>query len=210
MERICIKILLNFAQFMFVLDQIAVSEDILDEYFQCNLAACKGACCVEGDMGAPLQNEETKILKEIYPHIKPYLSKKGKQAITEQGYFVGNEEDGYHTPLVNGRECAYTVFENGIAQCGIEKAYQNGATTFQKPISCHLYPIRIGIWDTLPALYYEQWHICRPGCFSGNQHKISLYIFLRTAIIRKFGNLFYQGLENYARSRSNPPSNTVL
>ena len=129
---------------MIQIDDKLVSEDVFAEEFVCNLSKCKGICCVEGDAGAPLDKEETEILKNIFPKIKDYLRPEGVAAIEEQGTHVIDIDGDLVTPLVNGEECAYVIFdENGITKCGIEKAYEDGVVEWQKPISCHLYPIRI-------------------------------------------------------------------
>ncbi len=186
---------------MLVIEGIAITEDIIESYFACQLHACKGACCVEGDSGAPLTPEEAERLQQLLPQILPFLPATGKQALEAQGAAYFNKEDGeWETPLRSGAECAYTVFENGIATCGIEKAYVQGAIDFQKPISCHLYPIRQGHWDQMPALYYHRWHICKSGCIAGENKKIRLIDFLRSALIRKFGEYFFQQLTAYADS----------
>ena len=134
---------------MFQLGKTIVSEDLIGKDFVCNLNSCKGACCIEGEGGAPLTKKETKILQDIYPQVKPFLRKEGIEAIEEQGVFITSKQSELETPLVKGKECAYVTFsEDGIAGCGIEEAYNAGeiepiAKGFKKPISCHLYPVRV-------------------------------------------------------------------
>jgi hypothetical protein len=126
-----------------IIDDVVISGELLDEHFVCDLSKCKGACCVAGDLGAPLEKAELAILEEIYPQVEPYLTEEGKLAILQEGKYVYDFTGKYSTPLINGGACAYTIFEKGIAFCGIEKAQREGKIDFLKPISCHLYPIRV-------------------------------------------------------------------
>ena len=149
------------AQPLLAVGEILVSKDLIEEAFVCDLTRCKGACCVKGDVGAPLEPEEKEILEEIYPKVAPYLPEKGRRAIADQGTHVRDITGSDSTPLVNGKECAFTVFdEKGIASCGIEKAWEAGEIDFQKPISCHLYPIRVNSFRQFEALNYDRWDIC--------------------------------------------------
>ncbi|MEM9935148.1 MAG: DUF3109 family protein [Bacteroidota bacterium] len=171
---------------------ILISTEIFDEAFICDLLKCKGACCVEGDLGAPLEKEELTILVNELEHIRPYLNQKGKAAIEEQGPYVYDFTGDYSTPLVEGKECAYTIFnEQGMALCGIEQAYAEGKTTFKKPISCHLYPIRVTKTRHLEALNYDRWDICSPACSKGSAMGVKVYEFLKGPLIRKYGEEFY-------------------
>ncbi|TFG73515.1 MAG: DUF3109 family protein, partial [Flavobacteriales bacterium] len=138
---------------MFQLGKTIVSEEILENDFVCNLNACKGACCVDGNAGAPLEEKETEILVDIYSAVKPFLREEGLAAIEDQGAFIKGEDGEWETPLVNGSECAYAVFDsNGIVKCGIEEAYNQGASKWKKPVSCHLYPIRVQEYSSLTAV----------------------------------------------------------
>ena len=186
---------------MLLINEILISEEIFDEFFVCNLTACKGACCVEGDYGAPLIEEEKNILENLYTKIEPYLNDAGKKAIEEQGkyVFVGKE---VATTLVDNQECAYAIFEDGIAKCGIEKAWKDGAIDFQKPISCHLYPIRLSKLDSYIAINYSEWDICSAACSYGESLKVPVFQFLKDPIIRKFGEEFYNLLEEYYKQRN--------
>lgn len=177
-----------------------ISEDIFSEEFVCNLSRCKGACCVEGDVGAPLDREETKILEDIFDKIKPYLRSEGVRALEEQGTWTVDPSDGdFVTPMVNGEECAYVIFdEKGVTKCGIEKAYENGAVDWQKPISCHLYPIRVSEYSSFTALNYHEWPICSDACELGKELKVPVYKFLKGPIERKYGEEFYQTLSEAA------------
>jgi hypothetical protein len=188
---------------MISIENTLVSDDLISKEFVCNIAKCKGACCVEGEAGAPLEKEEVVFLQKNYPKIKPYLNDKGTQAIEEQGVFVKGLDGDFETPLVKGKECAYTVFsENGTASCGIEKAHQQGAIDFQKPISCHLYPVRIQHYDKMTAVNYHAWSICSDACDLGTTLKIPVYQFVKKALIRKFGTAWYRALETFAKKTS--------
>ena len=181
---------------MIQIDDKLISEDIFSEKFVCNLSKCKGACCVEGDVGAPLDKDETLILERIFEQVKPYLRPEGVKAIEEQGTWVLDPSDNdYVTPMVEGKECAYVIFdERGITKCGIEKAYEDGAVDWQKPISCHLYPIRIDEYRTFTALNYHKWEICSDACSLGKELKVPIYKFVKTPLIRKYGEDWYQTL----------------
>lgn len=186
---------------MIEIDDKLISEDIFSEEFVCNLTRCKGACCVEGDAGAPLEKNELQILDRIYPAVKPYLSKQGQKAIEEQGTWTNDPVDGeLVTPLVDGGECAYVIYdEKGITKCGIEKAYEDGVVDWQKPISCHLYPIRVTEYRTFSALNYHEWPICSDACTLGKELQVPVYKFLKTPLIRKYGESFYETLDQAAR-----------
>ena len=184
---------------MIQIDDKLISEDLFSEEFVCNLAKCKGICCVEGDAGAPLDEEETHILDEIYPKIKPYLRPEGIQAIEEQGTYTLDFEGDLVTPLVNNAECAYVIFdEKGYTKCAIEKAYEEGVIDWQKPISCHLYPIRITEYSNFSAINYHEWDICSDACTLGKELGVKVYQFLKKPLIRKYGEDFYQTLSEAA------------
>ena len=184
---------------MIQIDDKLISEDLFSEEFVCNLAKCKGICCVEGDAGAPLDEDETKILDEIYPKIKSYLRPEGIQAIEEQGTYPLDFEGDLVTPLVNNAECAYVIFdEKGYTKCAIEKAYEEGVIDWQKPISCHLYPIRITEYSNFSAINYHEWNICSDACTLGKELGVKVYQFLKKPLIRKYGEEFYQTLSEAA------------
>lgn len=181
---------------MIEIDDKIVSLDLLRECFLCNLPRCKGLCCVEGNAGAPLEAEEVELLKAEYEHYKPYLTGEGIAAIEQQGFMVPDEEGDLTTPLVNGAQCAYAYTENGITLCAVERAYREGRCGFRKPISCHLYPIRVVRFSngTL-GLNYHRWEVCRPAVACGRKAGIPVYKALREPIIRRFGEEFYKALE---------------
>ena len=188
---------------MFQISNTLISEDILENDFVCNLSACKGTCCVEGQSGAPLEVEETEILEDIYEKVRPYLRKEGIDAIEAQGRFVKGADGDWETPLVNNVECAYVAFdEKGIAKCGLEEAYNVGATDWKKPISCHLYPVRTRKYTEFTAVNYHKWAICDPACSLGSALKVPIYKFVKEALIRKFGQIWYNELELVAKEHS--------
>ena len=181
---------------MFQIQKTLVSEDLLDHDFVCNLSACKGACCVDGDAGAPLEEKETEILVDIYAAVKPFLRPEGIAAIEAQGAFVRGFDGEWETTLVNGSECAYVIFdEKGITKCGLEAAYNAGATSWKKPVSCHLYPVRTREYQEFTAVNYDQWSICSDACTLGAALKVPVYVFVKEALIRKFGAAWYAELE---------------
>ena len=184
---------------MFQIGKTIVSEDIIEKDFVCNLSACKGACCVDGEAGAPLYKEEANTLKDIYPKVKPFLRSEGIKAIEEQGVFVTSELGDLETPLINGEDCAYVIFdEKGTALCGIEKAFNQGEISWKKPISCHLYPVRVKDYSEFSAVNYERWHICDDACTLGKELQVPIYKFVKDALIRKFGEDWYTELEKVA------------
>ena len=184
---------------MIQIDDKLISEDLFSEEFVCNLAKCKGICCVDGDAGAPLDEDETKILDEIYPKIKSYLRPEGIEAIEKQGTYTLDFEGDLVTPLVNNAECAYVIFdEKGYTKCAIEKAYEDGVINWQKPISCHLYPIRSTEYSNFSAINYHEWDICSDACTLGKELGVKVYQFLKKPLIRKYGEEFYQTLSEAA------------
>jgi hypothetical protein len=179
---------------MLQIDKTILSLDILDKRFACDLKKCKGACCIHGDSGAPLEENEVGLLEQLFFKIKPYLRKVGVTAIEKQGTSVIDSDGDKVTPLVNNKECAYVVFEAGIAKCAIEKAFLDNEITFRKPISCHLYPIRITKYFDFEALNYHKWEICKAAITQGEKDNIPLYIYLSESLTRKFGKEWYQQL----------------
>ena len=181
---------------MIQVGEILVSDDIKEVEFVCNLEKCKGACCVEGDLGAPLEEDELETMKSIQGAIKPYLTKAGLKAIKEQGPYILDEDGDYSTPTIGGKECAYALYDNkGVLKCGIEQAYLDGKVNFRKPISCHLYPIRITKnKHGFEAVNYHKWDICSAACSLGQALQVPLYKFLKDPLIRKYGQAWYSEL----------------
>ena len=181
---------------MILVGKAVLSDDIKENFFVCDLEKCKGACCVEGDAGAPLEEEEIGILDEIYPQIKSYLSDEGIETIERQGTWVYDQDGDKVTPTIgdNGA-CAYALTdERGMLKCGIEQAYLDGKVDFKKPISCHLYPIRVTKYEDFEALNYDRWDICDAACVLGNRLGVPIYKFLKEPLIRKYGEDWYAEL----------------
>lgn len=185
---------------MIAIDNVLISDEVVEEQFVCDLNKCKGGCCVDGDCGAPLTEEETRIIADLYPKIKHLIPETYQWAVAEQGTHTWDDEYGYVTPTVNGGICAYGYYDDlGIVKCAIEKAWQEGITDFQKPISCHLYPIRITEMDEMEAVNYEpRPDLCKPACKLGKKLKVPVYQFLKGPLIRKYGEDFYEALEAVA------------
>lgn len=184
---------------MFQLGKTIVSEDIIEKDFLCNLSACKGACCIDGDAGAPLEKEEVQILKDIYPKVKPFMREEGIKVVEAQGTSITTEHGELETPLINGADCAYVAFDDkGIALCAIEEAYNQGEVDWKKPISCHLYPVRVKEYSSFSAVNYHQWYICDDACALGKELQVPIYKFVKEALVRKFGEAWYTELETIA------------
>jgi hypothetical protein len=183
---------------MFQLGKTIVSEEILERDFVCNLSACKGNCCIDGDAGAPLSAEETKIMEEIYPKVKPYLRPEGIAAIEAQGTWVKGEDGDFETTLIEGKDCAYVIFDGATALCGIEQAYNEGVVSWKKPVSCHLYPIRVKDFSEFTAVNYDKWDICNDACTLGKELQVPVYKFVKEALVRRFGEDWYLELEKVA------------
>lgn len=172
-----------------------LSLDLFEKEFVCNLSACKGACCIEGDTGAPLTFEEVDILEESFEKIKPFMTEKGIAVVEQNGVFYMDHENHPVTSLVDGKECAFVSFdENGITKCAVEEAHNKGEIDFKKPISCHLYPIRVSQLRKYEALNYDKWSICSDACKLGQELNITVFRFLKEPIIRKWGENFFKEL----------------
>ncbi len=187
-------------------DSVIALIGIVEKEFVCNLNACKGQCCIDGDAGAPLDKEETQILEDIFPLVEPYLRAESIESIKEQGTWIIGQDGGYETPLLNQKECAYVIFKDEMALCAIEQAYNDGKVAWKKPISCHLYPIRIKEYSQFSAVNYHKWHICDDACTLGKELQVPVYKFLKEPLIRKYGQGWYDELElvikewnNYSR-----------
>ena len=190
----CLYLLQRFILMILIQDQV-LSDDVKEQFFVCDLDACKGACCVEGDLGAPLEESELKELEASFEAVKPYLSEEGLKAIEKEGLYIKDFEGDYSTTTINGKECAFAIYdEKGILKCGIERAYLDGKTEFKKPISCHLYPIRVTKYDHYEALNYDRWSICSAACTLGERLGVPVYKFLKDALIRKYGEAWYKEL----------------
>ena len=185
---------------MIQIDDKIISTDLLTEPFCCDPSACRGACCVEGNGGAPLDMDEVDRLEEEYEAYRPYLKPEGVRAIEEQGFMTVEPDGEYATPLINHAECAYSFEENGCTLCAIERAAHEGRTHFLKPLSCHLYPIRVmRFGNGTLGLNYHRWNICHDACVKGEMLGIPVYRALREPIVRAFGEEFFRALEEAER-----------
>lgn len=183
---------------MIIHQNTLISEDIFEKNFICNLDKCKGACCVEGEFGAPVTEEEIVLLQEELESIKPFLTEKGIKAIEKHGVWEKDSDGDLVTTCLPSGECNFSIYDNGILGCGIEKAWKEGKTRFRKPISCHLYPIRVSDVGEYEALNYNKWSICKPACALGDKHQVPIYVFLKDALIRKYGETWYTELAEIA------------
>lgn len=180
---------------MIIIENTSISDDLYLVNFCCHLEKCLGACCVAGDAGAPLDDSEISVLEDELEQLKPYMTERGIKTVEEQGVFDYDIQGKFVTPLVNGGECAFANFRNGIAYCAIEKAFFDHKTTFRKPVSCHLYPVRITTYKDFEAVNYHKWNICKAALKIGNRERIPLYKFLKEALVRKYGAEWYNKLE---------------
>lgn len=184
---------------MIQIQDVIVSLDILREKFLCDLDACKGKCCVEGDAGAPVELDEVARLEEVLPVVWDDLSPAAREVIDRQGVVYPDRDGELVTSIVNGKDCVFTCYdERGCCCCAIEKAYREGKTNFYKPISCHLYPIRVGHYGPYKALNYHRWSVCRAAVLLGEKEDVPVYKFLKEPLTRKFGEAWYAELETAA------------
>jgi hypothetical protein len=187
---------------LIAIDNILVSDLLVEEQFVCDLQKCKGGCCDEGDAGAPLENDELDRLNEMYEIVRPYLTQEGIEVIEKKGRYQYHKEFGWVTPTIENKMCAYGFRDkNGIIKCGIEQAYMDGKINWKKPISCHLFPVKVKKSKEYEMVNYEPREtLCNPGCALGKKLKIPAYVFLKEALIRKFGEDFYSVLEQIAEN----------
>lgn len=186
---------------MVIIQDILISDDLFETFFVCNLSRCKGACCWEGDFGAPLSKSEVSRLPEIHSVVEGFLSTSSKKVLKDQGLSTYYAEPKYEgTPLLDDGKCAYLIIdEHGIAKCSIEKAFEDGLTDFQKPISCHLYPVRVKENELtgFAAMNYDKWDICSEACQLGKEMQLPLFRFVQQAITRRYGQSFYEEMDKY-------------
>lgn len=184
---------------MIQIDNTLVSLDVIECPFICDLSHCKGACCVEGDSGAPLQKKEIAELEKALPFVWDDLSPQAQAVIDKQGVAYIDQEGEIVTSIVDNKNCVFTCYDaDGVCKCAVEKAYRAGKISFYKPISCHLYPIRITEYDTFSAVNYNRWKICKAAEVLGKKEKLPLYQFLKEPLIRRFGEKWFQNLEQVA------------
>ena len=181
---------------MLIVDDCIISDDIADCAFSCSLECCKGMCCVEGDAGAPLESDEIELLQKLMPEVEPYMTREGLEAVRRDGVAVSDPEGQPTTTLVNNRECAFAVWRDGVAFCAIESAYLDGRISFRKPVSCHLYPIRVDDYGEFRAVNYHRWEVCRASLCNPDTINTPLYVYLREPLVRKFGEEWYNELVN--------------
>jgi hypothetical protein len=179
---------------MIIVGNTLVSEDIADVRFACDCDACLGGCCIEGDAGAPLLESEISDITRHIEHIKPFMSAEGINVITQSGLVAIDPEEVRGTPLINGRECAFVIYRGKVAMCAIEKAWEQKKIPFRKPVSCHLYPIRTINYTDFEAVNYHKWDICKQALLNGREKNIYLFQFLKDALIRKYGEAWYEEL----------------
>jgi len=192
---------------MIVHENTLVSLDLLEKDFVCNLSACKGACCVEGESGAPLDEEEIGIIEENLEAIKPFMEARSVKLLQKRGFWEKDTDGDLVTLCHNGRACIFAITEAGIYKCAMEKAYLAGKTKWPKPISCHLYPVRLAKVGEYRALNYSKWEVCDPACQLGASLKVPVFKFLKDALVRKFGENWYKGLEEIAGEYLNRETN---
>jgi hypothetical protein len=185
---------------MIIVGQTLVSEDLFEEQFVCDLSACKGACCIEGESGAPLEQDELLHIEENLDTVRPFMREEGIRALEEKGAYTVDSDGDFVTSLVgNHGECVFVTFdEKGVAKCSLEQAFNAGATSWKKPISCHLYPIRLAQLTDYVAVNYHRWQVCEPACVCGKAMKVPVYQFLKEPLIRRFGAEWYAELEEIA------------
>ena len=180
---------------MYQIGDVLISDEVLTERFICDLKACMGACCIEGDAGAPLDLDEVLQIEEVLPVIWEQLSIQARKVINKQGVAYTDPEGQLVTSIVNGKDCVFTCYdEKGCCYCALEKAYREGKTHFYKPLSCHLYPIRMKKVGELDALNYNRWNICKAALLLGQKENVRVFEFLKEPLIRKFGKAWYQEL----------------
>ena len=195
---------------MIAIKNVLISNQVIEEQFVCDLNKCKGGCCVDGDAGAPLDSKELKQLSDAYEAVLPYLTQESRLELESQGKYVYDKEFGWVTPTINSSVCVYGIRDkNGIVKCGFEQAYTDGKTTWKKPISCHLYPIRTKKsrdGKTELVNYEPREDLCKAACTLGKKLKVPAYIFLKDALIRKFGEEFYTTLSATAAHQNKKKS----
>lgn len=189
---------------MIQIDDTLVSLDLLECPFICDLGQCKGECCVEGDSGAPLEDEEVEELEKVLPVIWDDLSPEAREIIEKQGVAYVDSDGDLVTSIVDGKNCVFTCYdEDGTCHCAIEKAYRQGKVSYYKPVSCHLYPVRVAKYPSYRAVNYDRWTVCKAAILLGQKENVPVYKFLKEPLIRKFGEEWYQQLEKVAEEWEN-------
>lgn len=185
--------------YMLQIQDTLVSLDLLERHFLCDLDKCLGQCCIEGDAGAPVTEEECRKIEEILPEIMDDLTPAAQAEIRENGVAYVDEEGDLVTSLVNGGQCVFTTFgAGGMCHCAIEKAWREGRVDFMKPVSCHLYPVRVKEYPTFTAVNYHRWNICKCAEVLGRKQGLRAYEFLKGPLTRRFGKEWYDELADTA------------
>ncbi len=189
---------------MIIIDHVLVSDQVVEEQFVCDLTKCKGGCCEDGDAGAPLENKEKEYVKDFFEIVKPYMTKEGIKEIKQVGPYLFDREFGWVTPTIEGKICAYGYKDKeGIIKCAFEQAYNDGKIPWKKPISCHLFPIKLSKSKSDPGIEYLNYEpredLCKAACSLGKKLKVPAYVFLKESIIRKYGETFYETLDATAQ-----------
>lgn len=194
---------------MIIHEDTLISDDVLKEFFACDVLKCKGACCIEGDKGAPITKEEVVEIEKIIPTVFEELSQEHIDFINENGFYEKDDDGELVTTCMDDGKCCFVVEQpNGILNCGIENAFYKNKVDFIKPISCHLYPVRIKEYDTYTALNYHQWYLCSDACTKGYQEQVKVYEFVENALRRRFGDQWYDGLKQIDLDLNNLKSRT--
>lgn len=198
---------------MIAINNILVSDQVVEEQFVCDLTKCKGGCCEDGDAGAPLETDELNYLNDVYDLVKPYMTEKGIKEVEKAGRYIYDQEFGWVTPTVNSEICAYGYKDKqGIVKCAIEQAYNDEKIQWKKPISCHLFPIRLNKskdGHTEFVNYEPREDLCAAACKLGKKLKVPAYVFLKEAIVRKYGEEFYETLNATAKYMKVPKDSPV-
>lgn len=185
---------------MILYQNTLISLDIFKVCFICDLENCLGSCCVEGDAGAPLEVDEVNLLKENLSHVKPFMTVESLSLLGNNDFFVVNDRGEFETACIENRDCVFSYRHKGILRCSIETAYSKKKIGFKKPVSCHLYPVRLGkIKNELITVNYNEWSICKPAIIKGSNHYKPLFRFLKEPLIRRFGKEWYDELEQIYR-----------
>ena len=185
---------------MIQIDDTLVSLDLIERSFLCDLSHCKGQCCVEGDSGAPLEPGKEEELKRVLPEIWNDLLPEARTVIQSQGVAYTDSDGDRVTSIVGDKNCVFTCYDtDGVCKCAIEKAYREGRVSFYKPISCHLYPVRITQYKTFQAVNYHRWDVCKAAELLGKKEQVPVYQFLKEPLIRKFGQAWYDALDECAQ-----------
>lgn len=182
---------------MIEIEDKIISDDLFEKKFVCDLQKCKGVCCVEGDSGAPLTKKEILDIDNNISKIKTEMSPTGLSILEKKDFYYVDSDGDQVTSLINEKECVFVVYDqNKIAKCSIESAFRKNKINFNKPISCHLYPIRVKKYENFQAINVDSWHICQPACKCGTELNVPVFKFLKNAIVRSWGLNFFQRLDS--------------